>query len=568
MNAEVLNLKNLDTYIEMIDEMVFVTSIDEKYTHCNSTFLNYFNKVKEDVIGRDIFDFHSQLDTSNELSFKHDDGTREYFQVSQEVLYDEDKKKTGTLYIAKDIILQKQYSFIYEENQLLLEYIATNDNLTDILDKIVALAEKRNSDSKCSILILNESKQNLLNGSAPSLPDFYNEAIHGVAIGEKVGSCGSAAFKQERVIVDNIDTHENWQPFLGLTQQANLHACWSEPIFSSKDEILGTFAIYNSKPKAPSAFDLKLINSYAHLASVAIEKENNTKAIRVKNEELTESENRVKDLNKNLEEKVQEAVSDLQQAQNKLIESEKLASLNGLVAGVAHEINTPIGLGITSMTHFVTQTKKLRELYEDENMDQEDFEKYMLNADKLAKVTYENLKRAAELVKSFKQISVDQTSEQQRKFNLKDYIDETLLSLHNRIKKTKIKVEVNCSNELNIFSYPGAYSQIITNLIMNSLIHAYDIDSSGIISLSFEVKNSKLEFIYKDDGKGIKEENLNKIFDPFFTTNRTDGGSGLGLNIIYNIVSGQLGGTIECQSQENRGVTFIMQLPYSEKEEL
>jgi diguanylate cyclase (GGDEF)-like protein len=187
-----------------------------------------------------------------------------------------------------DITSNKQYEFIYQDNQMVLEYIAKNNDLIEILDKIVHLAEHRNPNSKCSILILNDSKKNLLSGSAPSLPDFYNEAINGVEIGEKVGSCGSATFKQERVIVEDIDTHENWQPYLALTQKANLHACWSEPIFSSSDEILGSFAIYYDHIKSPTDFELKLISSYAHLASVAIEKENNNKLIKEKEQQILE----------------------------------------------------------------------------------------------------------------------------------------------------------------------------------------------------------------------------------------------------------------------------------------
>jgi len=266
-------------------------------------------------------------------------------------------------------------------------------------------------------------------------------------------------------------------------------------------------------------------------------------------------------------EELQVSIDNLKQAQNHLVQTEKMASLGGLVAGVAHEINTPIGLGITSTTHFLTLTQKLKKLYENEQMSQEDFEDYIKNASQLAQITYENLKRSAELVKSFKQISMDQTNEQKRKFNLKEYVKDTLLSLHNKIKHTKIKVELKCDANINIYSYAGRCSQIITNLIMNSLIHGYD-DDNGTINLNFKVRNSILYFRYKDDGKGISKENLNKIFDPFFTTNREKGGSGLGLNIIYNIITQQLNGTIECSSEEGKGVEFIMIIPIIENEEI
>ncbi len=283
-----------------------------------------------------------------------------------------------------------------------------------------------------------------------------------------------------------------------------------------------------------------------------------------KKEELlalnSELENRVQERTQKLE----DSFSQLEKTQAHLIQTEKMASLGSLVAGISHEINTPIGLGITSMTHFVSQTQKLKERYEKEEMEQEDFEGYLENADQLAQVTYKNLKRAAELVKSFKQISIDQTSERQREFNLQDYTNETLISLQNKIKHTDVKVEVHSPKTLNIYSYPGAFSQIITNLVMNSLIHAYSAKDSGLIILNFELEESNLLFTYTDDGKGISQEHISQIFDPFFTTNRAHGGSGLGLNIIYNIVTVQLKGTLECKSEQGQGTAFIMTIPINQ----
>ncbi len=185
---------------------------------------------------------------------------------------------------------KKQYEIIYEDNEKLLSSLAIERKLETILLSIIFLAEKRSPKILCSILLLDEEKKHLSKGFAPSLPAFYNEAIEGVEIGEKIGSCGAAAYKKERVIVEDINSHENWAAFLELTQKANLHACWSEPILSSNKEILGTFAIYNNSPKAPSSFELKLISSYANLASIAIEKELTYRALEKTNKQLGESE--------------------------------------------------------------------------------------------------------------------------------------------------------------------------------------------------------------------------------------------------------------------------------------
>ncbi len=284
--------------------------------------------------------------------------------------------------------------------------------------------------------------------------------------------------------------------------------------------------------------------------------------------EILKRKQELQELNATLEEMVQERTKKLEDTllelkltQEHLIQSEKMAALGALVAGVAHEINTPIGLGITGMSHFIDETKKLKELYDNEQMGEEEFVSYLQNALKLANITYANLKRTARLVKSFKQISIDQITEEAREFNLKNYIEEILLSIDNKLKKTDITVVLNSCEHLNIYSYPGAFSQIITNLVINSLMHGYKEQKKGTISMECDVKNDTLYFTYKDDGLGIKKENLRKIFDPFFTTNRENGGSGLGLNIIYNIVTHQLKGSIECRSEEGKGVEFFIQIP-------
>jgi len=152
---------------------------------------------------------------------------------------------------------------------------------------------------------------------------------------------------------------------------------------------------------------------------------------------------------------------------------------------------------------------------------------------------------------------VDQTSEETRNFNLYNYIHEILASIHSVTKKTNLDIFVSCHKDITINSYPGAFSQIITNLIMNSIIHAYEPMQKGKLSIEIIKKENKITINYKDDGKGISEENIHKIFDPFFTTNRENGGSGLGLNIIYNIVTTKLNGKIICKNND-KGVEFII----------
>ncbi|NQY95040.1 MAG: HAMP domain-containing histidine kinase, partial [Campylobacteraceae bacterium] len=231
-----------------------------------------------------------------------------------------------------------------------------------------------------------------------------------------------------------------------------------------------------------------------------------------------------------------------------------------------HEINTPIGMSLTGITHFIDITDELNTAYKEDEMSQEDFEKYLKSSLELSKSINTNLVKAANLIRSFKEVSVDQSSEAQRTFNMKEYLEEVLLSLHHEIKRKKHTITIDCVDDLVITSYPGSFSQIITNLIMNSFIHAFKGESVGNILIEVLRDKDILFLTYTDDGRGIAQANLGKIFEPFFTTNRKDGGSGLGLNIIFNIVNTTLRGKVECSSLEGIGVEFKIIIPLENEE--
>ncbi len=249
----------------------------------------------------------------------------------------------------------------------------------------------------------------------------------------------------------------------------------------------------------------------------------------------------------------------LQETQENLVQAEKMAALGSLVAGVAHEINTPIGITLTSASFLNVETEKVVILYQQGELGGDELEAYFDTAKQSTQLMTINCHRAADLIQSFKQVAVDQTSDNQREFNLKTYIEEVLLSLRPALKKTHIHVVLNCPPDLCLLGYPGAVSQILTNFVMNSLLHAYEPDQHGTISLTVrQLPDDKIELRYSDDGKGIPSEIQSKIFDPFFTTQRGNGGSGLGLNLVYNIVHQTLKGTIQVHSVEGKGTTFIL----------
>lgn len=253
--------------------------------------------------------------------------------------------------------------------------------------------------------------------------------------------------------------------------------------------------------------------------------------------------------------------NELKETQAQLVEKEKMASLGRLVAGVAHEINTPVGISLTGITHFQKMLEKIATLIEEDELEEEYFVKFIENSRELSSSICLSLKRAADLVKSFKQVAVDQSLDGARRFKVKQYVEEILLSLHNKTKTTKHRIMVNCDEHLEIKSYPGEISQIITNFIVNSLAHAFEPTQSGEIRIEIQQNNDTLCLQYSDNGKGMDKENLKQIFEPFYTTAREQGGTGLGMHIVYNIVKQKLQGTIEVDSQMGKGVDFSITFP-------
>ena len=277
-----------------------------------------------------------------------------------------------------------------------------------------------------------------------------------------------------------------------------------------------------------------------------------------------ELEIQIKNKNFDLQEsndELEKMIDNLKKTQNKLIESEKLAGLGSLVAAVAHEINTPVGIGLTGSSHLEYLNEVINEKYKNDEMSKEEFEEYLKSSNDLVKVINSNLNRTADIVRNFKQVSADQTSEQKRVFRFKEYIRGILVSIDSIIKKRDLEINIDCDDSLEIVSYPGFFAQIVTNLVSNSINHAFDEKESGKISFSIKRKDNLLTFLYSDNGKGILEKNLSKIYEPFFSTNKEGGGSGLGLNIVYNLVTTNLKGTIECESKINEGTIFIIRVP-------
>ena len=254
-------------------------------------------------------------------------------------------------------------------------------------------------------------------------------------------------------------------------------------------------------------------------------------------------------------------LSTLQRAQSELVRSEKLAALGSLVAGVAHELNTPIGNCITVASTLDEQVAHFVESLE-QGVRRSTLESFTGSARLAADILLRNLRRASELVVSFKQVAVDQTSSQRREFTLEEVVAEILLTLQPTIRKSPVVVDYEIPQEIVCDSYPGPLGQVLANLINNALLHAFEGRDQGTIRINArKLTDTHFELSVADDGEGIAVADQSRIFDPFFTTKLGKGGSGLGLHIVYNLVTGVLGGDIAVYSEPGRGTRFVIVAP-------
>jgi len=256
------------------------------------------------------------------------------------------------------------------------------------------------------------------------------------------------------------------------------------------------------------------------------------------------------------------ALAELQKTQTDLIQAEKLASLGQLVAGVAHEINTPLGIALTTATLLGDEAKRFGEQAATGKLQRSVLERFVERMREGTHLLFGNLSRAADLVHSFKQVAADQASGERRAFLMDGWLQDLITSLRPILRKTRHEVQVECPPGVVVDTYPGALGQVLTNLITNTVAHAYAPDHGGRISIRVsEPRVDTVRIVFSDDGKGIPPEHIGKVFDPFFTTGRSKGNTGLGLHIVYNLVTSRLQGHVNLYSKVGRGTRFTIDIP-------
>lgn len=431
-------------------------------------------------------------------------------------LCDETGKPVKWYVSAFDIEDRKRAEVLLANENRILEMLAKGDSRALILDAICRLVEELSSGSLSSILLLDPSANRLRHGAAPSLPGPYTEAVDGLAIGPSAGSCGTAAYRAEPVIVSDIATDPLWANYRDLALTHGLRACWSTPILSPAGKVLGTFAIYYREPRSPTAQDYSVIRQIVDLASVAVERE-----------------------------QAEEALEALRQAQADLARINRLTTMGELTATLAHEVNQPIGAAVTNantcLRWLARDTPNLEEA----------------RAAAMRVVT--DGRRAAEIINRVRLVFKKGTAEREL-VDVNGVVGEMIFLLQREAARHNISTRAELAGELpRVMGDRVQLQQVMMNLIMNSIDAMKDADGSKeLIIRSQRTENDHVLVSVTDTGVGLPKEHASQIFNAFFTTKSH--GTGLGLRISRSIVESH-GGRLWAADNSPRGASFKFTLP-------
>lgn len=470
-----------------------------------------------------------------------------------------------------DVTGAQRAQALREGQEQLLEMMARGAPLPATLQALVRLVESQSDGVLCSVMLLDDDGMHMHCACSPSLPPAYSASLEGLAIGPGVGSCGTAMFRREAVVVSDIEHDPLWAPYRDLVRNHDLRACWSMPILQDEQTVLGSFAMYYRTVRRPDAEEQRLIGVASHLASIAIERARGEAELlrhRAHLQELVDA--RTAELSHAMQqaeltnEELQSALENLSMTQDELVRRDKLAALGALVAGVAHELNTPIGNSLVTATTLADHTLALARQLE-AGIRRSELDTYLGQAQEAGDILQRNLQRAANLVASFKQIAVDTTEAQRRTFDLAQLLQELLAPRWASLPQPRPQLALDVAPGLQLDSYPGPLLQALGHLVDNCIVHAFGAlaPDEARVAIGARLEGKEVRLTVSDNGAGIAPEHLRRIFDPFFTTRLGAGQSGLGLYITHNIVTGVLAGHIDVASTPGQGSTFTIHLPLS-----
>jgi PAS domain S-box-containing protein len=444
------------------------------------------------------------------------DGTVKYIHTAGHPVLNASGDLVEFVGSSTDITERKRAEVLLAGENRLLEMIAMGDSRALILDALCRLVEELASGSLSSILLVDPRANRLRHGAAPSLPGPYTEAIDGVVIGPCAGSCGTAAYRAEPVIVSDIATDPLWVDYRDLALAHGLRACWSTPMLSSAGKVLGTFAIYYREQRSPTALDHSVIRQIVHLASIAVERK-----------------------------QAEEALEALRQAQADLARVSRMTTMGELTASLAHEVNQPIAAAVTNANTCLRWLTR----------DHPDLEEARAAAMRIIK----DGTRAAEIIKRTRLLFKKSTPEREL-VDVNEAVREMIVLLHSEATRYSILFRTDLAADLpQVMGDRVQLQQVLMNLMMNGIEAMKDMD--GARELAIESKRGKNEHILvsvSDTGVGLPPQQADQIFNAFFTTKVQ--GTGMGLSISRTIVESH-GGRLWAANNSPRGASFCLTLP-------
>ncbi|MDU0458011.1 MAG: cache domain-containing protein [Geobacteraceae bacterium] len=517
---------------DAVEDAILVLDMDRRIISANKAVQAVFGKSPADVTGLDCCQatygkilsrtdcpFETMLKTGKRASVQASINNR-WYEIEVDPIFSETGEIIKAVYIVKDIDQLKKAEQGVKTRAEILERIARGEPLSQLLSFISTSIEAESPGAFCSIMLVDDDGLRLVTGAAPSLPDFYNSAVNRTRIGEGIGSCGTAAFRKERVVVEDIEGHPFWKGFVPA-REAGLRSCWSEPIFSSAGQLLGTFAIYHQRPAIPGMAEINLIEQASAFAGIAIERSRNEQ----EREEL----------------------------EHRLSQSQKMEAIGHLAGGVAHDFNN-------LLTPIIIYADMLKRALPDD-------EKLLSRVDGIIGASH----KARDLTQQLLSFGRKQVMQMQV-IDLNEAISSFYVIMRRTLRES-IDINLQLSSQSAVIR---ADRSKLDQVILNLAINAQDaIDDTGEIVIEtgqvmIDDEYARLHpgmragdyilLAFRDNGCGMSDETLRHIFEPFFTTKQVGHGTGLGLANVYGIVK-QHNGYIAAVSKAGDGTTFKIYFP-------
>ncbi|HEY0953160.1 MAG TPA: GAF domain-containing sensor histidine kinase [Roseateles sp.] len=431
----------------------------------------------------------------------------------------------------------------------LLEMVATGQPLRPVLDRLTALIESQFDGLYCTVLLLDLDGRHVHVGAGPRMPAAYMQALEGAEIGPTAGSCGTAMFDDRLVVVDDIATHPLWAAYRDLALPYGFRACWSAPIHGPQQQVIGSFAMYYREQRRPGPEELAALNTASHLAGIAIDQERRAEERRRAAQWL--------------EEQVARRTAELLAAQDELVSNRKLAALGQLLAGIAHEMNTPLGNALLGATALHAGSRAFTErMAGGAPLKRQELADWVAQTGAGAELVEQSVQRALRLINRFKQLTEGSDRAARTRFDLRQAVLQAWARVQSRLGVEQVRLGCELPEGFMLDGYPEVLQQVLEQLLENACLHAFGSDRAGHIRVTAQRSGeARLTLEVRDNGVGMPAADVERAFEPFFSTAFGQGGSGLGLFVAHSFATGLLGGSLQLESEPGQGTVLRLELP-------